>query len=236
MSVPVSDEKLERDLLDPEIVQDPYPYVAELRQKDPVHWSESHRAWLVTRYDDVVSAFNDGRMSSDRVKPLLASMDQDRRAQTGRILELMQDWMVVSDPPEHTRLRRLVARAFNPQRIAASEQRIRRLVDELLDEFIAGGHQEFVSHFAYPLPATVIAELIGAPAEDRDRFRDWSQELALVAFGAGGDERSERHARALQGLEEMVAYFGERIDHSIEHPGEDMISGCLLYTSDAADE
>jgi cytochrome P450 len=135
--------------------------------------------------------------------------------------------MVVSDPPEHTRLRRLVARAFSPKRIAASEQRIRELVDELLDDFIAGGHSEFVRHFAFPLPATVIAELIGAPAEDRDRFGAWSSDLAMIAFGAGGEERSDRHTRAERGLEEMLAYFGERIDDARRHPGEDMISGLL---------
>ncbi len=228
MDISLSDEQqLSADLLDPEVIQDPYPYLAELRERDPVHWSETHRAWLLTRYDDVVSAFGDARMSSDRVRPLLAAMTDERRQKAGRVMEMIQDWMVVSDPPEHTRLRRLVASAFSPRRIAAGEQRIRELVDDLLDEFIEQGHDDFVANFSYPLPATVIAELIGAPAADRDRFRTWSQELAMIAFGAGGEERTDRHARAQQGLEEMVAYFGERIDYAAEHPGEDMISGLL---------
>lgn len=215
------------DFLAPEAVSDPYRIAAELREHDPVHWSESHRAWLLTTYDDVVAAFNDPRMSSDRVKPLVAAMSPERREQVGRLMEQIQDWMVVSDPPEHTRLRRLVARAFSPRRIAASEQRITELVDELLDAFIAERHSAFVRHFAFQLPATVIAELIGAPPEDRERFGAWSDDLGLVAFGAGGDERSERHVRALQGLHEMLAYFGERIEYVRRHPGEDMISGLL---------
>ena len=102
-------------------------------------------------------------MSSDRVRPLVAAMSEEQREKVGRVMEMIQDWMVVSDPPEHTRLRRLVARAFSPKRISASETRITELVDELLDQFIAEGHDEFVRHFAFPLPATVIAELIGAP-------------------------------------------------------------------------
>ena len=220
-------ETQKADFLAPEAIADPYAFAAELRQHDPVYWSDTHRAWLLTRYDDVVAAFNDPRMSSDRVKPLVASMSQERREKVGRVMVRIQDWMVVSDPPEHTRLRKLVARAFSPKRIAASERRIGELVDELLDEFIAGRHTEFVRHFAFPLPATVIAELIGAPPEDRDRFGAWSNDLGMVAFGAGGDERSERHARALHGLDEMLAYFGERIDHARERPGEDMISGLL---------
>jgi cytochrome P450 len=213
--------------LDPGLTQDPYPYLAALRERDPVHWSESHRAWVLTRYEDVVSAFGDRRMSSDRVRPLLDAMPAARRAEAGPVLELIQDWMVVSDPPAHTRLRRLVASAFSPKRIAASEARIRALVDELIDEFIEGGYEDFVPHFSFPLPATVIAELIGAPAADRERFRSWSQDLAMIAFGGGGEDRSDRHAVAMQGLAEMTAYFGERIDYATSHPGEDMISGLL---------
>jgi cytochrome P450 len=227
MDISLSDKQLASDLLAPEVIQNPYPYVAELRDRDPVHWSDAHRAWLLTRYDDVVAAFADPRMSSNRVKPLLAAMSEERREKAGRVMEMLQDWMVVTDPPEHTRLRKLVARAFSPQRILRSEQRIRELVDELLDEFIEEGQTDFVAHFSYPLPATVIAELIGAPPQDRDRFRRWSQDLAMIAFGAGGEERNERYARGLQGLEEMLAYFGDRIDYVTEHPGEDMISGLL---------
>ena len=98
---------LQDDLLAPDVVANPYPCLAALRTADPVHWSEPHRAWLVTSYEDNVAAFNDEHLSSNRVKPLLAAMDSERRARVGRVLEIIADWMVVSDPPEHTRLRRL---------------------------------------------------------------------------------------------------------------------------------
>jgi cytochrome P450 len=227
MNTSLSNAVRDLDFLGPELTQDPYRYVAELREKDPVHWSEIHQAWLLTKYDDVVAAFADPRMSSDRVKPLLQAMGEERRQKAGKVLELIQDWMVVTDPPAHTRLRKLVAQAFSPKRIAASEARILKLVDELIDDFVAQGHTEFIANFSYPLPATVIAQLIGAPAEDQDRFRTWSQALAMVAFGGGGEERGERHTVATQALGEMIAYFGERIDHATAHPGEDMISGLL---------
>jgi cytochrome P450 len=142
-------------------------------------------------------------------------------------MEIMQDWMVVSDPPAHTRLRKLATRAFQPRKVAALEPRIRDLVDHYLDEFLASGEQDLVAGFAFPLPATVIAELIGAPIEDAPRFKQWSTDLALVAFGAGGDERGERHARATAGVEEMVEYFGALLEERRAAPADDMISALL---------
>jgi cytochrome P450 len=227
MSTSLSDQSLEQSFLDPDVIRDPYPFLAALRERDPVHWSEVHHAWVLTRYADVVAAFNDARFSSNRVKPMLEKLSDERREKAGRIMEMIQDWMVVTDPPVHTRLRGLVAMAFNPKRIAAAEQRIRELVDELLDEFISSGNTDFIGGFSFPLPATVIAELIGAPAEDRDNFRRWSEDLTAIAFGAAGEGRASRHETSQRGLEEMLAYFGERIDYAETHPGPDMISGLL---------
>ncbi len=227
MSTSLSDQSLDQSFLDPDVIRDPYPFLAALRERDPVHWSEVHHAWVVTRYADVVSAFGDSRLSSDRVKPMLERLSDERREKAGRIMEMIQEWMVVTDPPVHTRLRSLVAVAFNPKRIAASERRIRELVDELLDEFIGSGSEDFIGGFSFPLPATVIAELIGAPVEDRDNFRRWSEDLSAIAFGAAGEGRASRHEISQRGLEEMLSYFGERIDYAEAHPGEDMISGLL---------
>ncbi|MDQ4118590.1 MAG: cytochrome P450 [Actinomycetota bacterium] len=214
------------DLLTPEATADPYPLLDALRTHDPVHWSERHRAWLLTRYDDVSAAFANKSLSNDRVRPVRAA--RQARGETAgaadRVLELIGDWMVVSDPPEHTRLRKLAAGAFKGQRISAMDARITALVDELLDAFTGG---DLIADVAYPLPATVIATMLGAPVADRDRFRAWSDELALVAFGAGGDARSDRHERALAGLREMDAYFRELIARRRAEPGEDMLTAMM---------
>ncbi|HEX4110230.1 MAG TPA: cytochrome P450 [Solirubrobacteraceae bacterium] len=215
------------DLLTAATIADPFPLLAELRESDPVHWSERHSAWLVTRYDDCVAAYADPRLSSDRVNPLLAQLSDERRAQMGDLLARIADWMVTTDPPLHSRLRRLAGRAFNPPRIAALGDRIGQLVDELLDEFIGSGEQDLFAGFAYPLPATVIAEILGAPVEDRDRFRTWSDEVALVAFGAGGDARADRHQRALAGVTELYEYLHWLIERARASPGEDMLSALL---------
>jgi cytochrome P450 len=228
---------LKDDLLDPEVNHDPYPFLARLREEDPVHYSEAHRAWLVTRYDDVVAAFGDKRLSSDRVRPLLHAMSPEKRAKAGPVMEMIAEWMVTSDPPAHTRLRKLTTKAFHPRKFVAMEDRIRALVDGYIDDFIASGDTDLVAGIAFPLPAAVISELIGAPAEDADRFKDWSDNLALVAFGAGGERGQDRHARAQASIDEMFTYFGELIESKRSQPGDDMISALIEgEDSDALDE
>jgi cytochrome P450 len=144
--------------------------------------------------------------------------------------------MVVNDPPAHTRLRKLAGGAFKAQRISAMGEQIATLVDNLLDAFVAAEHgtRDLISEVAYPLPATVIATMLGAPVADRDRFRDWSDELALVAFGTGGSARAERHGRALRGLQEMDAYFRGLIALRRRDPGEDMLTA-MMATEDGDD-
>lgn len=103
---------------------------------------------------------------------------------------------------------------------------ITALVDELIDGFTGG---DLIAGVAYPLPATVIATMLGAPVSDRDRFREWSDELALVAFGGGG---SDRHERALGGLHEMDAYFRSLIERRRAEPGDDMLTAMMASEQD----
>jgi cytochrome P450 len=214
----------DQDLLSPELTEDPYAYFAGLRASDPVHWAEANKAWLLTRYDDVVAAYADPRLSSDRVRPLLGVLPEQRRAEYGPMLETIGHWMVVTDPPAHTRLRKLANHAFRQQRVNAMGSWIGELVDGLLDDFIASGSDDFLNDIAYPLPAAVIARMMGAPQQDRGKFQHWSDELALVAFSAGGEDRASRYARALAGVRELQEYLAHLIERRRREPGEDMIS------------
>jgi cytochrome P450 len=216
----------DQDLLSPELTEDPFAYYAELRASDPVHWAPASKAWLLTRYDDVVAAFGDPRLSSDRVRPLLEVLPAQRRAEYGPMLEIISRWMVVTDPPVHTRLNRLASRAFRQQRVSAMSGWIGELVDEFLDDFASGG-DDFLAGLAYPLPAAVIARMMGVPQQDRGMFQHWSDELALVAFGAGGQDRAGRYARALAGVRELQEYLAGLIGRRRREPGEDMISVLL---------
>ena len=223
----------DQDLLSPELTEDPFAYYAGLRASDPVHWAPGSKAWLLTRYDDVVAAFGDPRLSSDRVRPLLDVLPAQRRAEYGPMLEIISRWMVVTDPPVHTRLSRLASRAFRQQRVSAMSGWIGELVEELLDDFVASGRDDFLAGLAYPLPAAVIARMMGVPQQDRGMFQHWSDELALVAFGAGGQDRAGRYARALAGVRELQEYLAGLIERRRREPGEDMIS--LLLGSAAGE-
>ena len=223
----------DQDLLSPELTGDPFAYYAGLRASDPVHWAPGSKAWLLTRYDDVVAAFGDPRLSSDRVRPLLDVLPAPRRAEYGPMLEIISRWMVVTDPPVHTRLSRLASRAFRQQRVSAMSGWIGELVEELLDDFVASGGDDFLAGLAYPLPAAVIARMMGVPQQDRGMFQHWSDELALVAFGAGGQDRAGRYARALAGVRELQEYLAGLIERRRREPGEDMIS--LLLGSAAGE-
>ena len=224
----------DQDLLSPELTEDPFAYFARLRAEDPVHWAEASKAWLLTRYDDVVAAYADPRLSSDRVRPLLGVLPPERREAYGPMLETIGHWMVVTDPPAHTRLRKLANHAFRQQRVNAMGAWIGELVDDLLDDFTASGG-DFLNRIAYPLPAAVIARMMGAPQEDRDKFQHWSDELALVAFSAGGEDRASRYTRALAGVRELQEYLAQLIDRRRREPGEDMISLLLAGADESGD-
>jgi cytochrome P450 len=217
----------DQDLLGRGLTDRPHERWAWLREWDPVSWDESQKAWLVTRYDDVLLGLADPGLSSDRINPLIELLPPERRAALAPMLSVMRDWMVVTDPPAHTRLRHLANAAFRQQRIATMKTWIGEIVDDLIDEFVRRGGTDFVTGVAYPMPATVIARMLGAPATDRDLFQKWSDELALVAFGAGGDARRDRHQRALRGVGELQDYLRDLIGRLRRDPGDDMISSLL---------
>jgi cytochrome P450 len=224
----------DKDLLSPELTEDPHGYYAGLRARDPVHWAEANKAWLLTRYTDVVAAYTDPLLSSDRVRPLLESLPSrpgQQPAELAPMLETMSRWMVVTDPPAHTRLRKLANYAFRQQRVSAMGEWIGELLEQLLDDFAASGSDDFLHGIAYPLPAMVIARMLGAQLADTSMFQRWSDELALVAFSAGGADRAGRHARALAGVRELQQYLGGLIERRRSEPGDDMIS-LLLSSAD----
>ena len=214
------------DLLAPDVVADPHPTFARLREEDPVHYSEYHRAWLLTRYDDVAAAFRDARLSSDRASPLARGGGED-----DPVVAVLARWMVFRDPPEHTRLRRALHGAFTPPAVEAWRPAIERVVDELLDGL--GDEVDFATEFAVPLPALVIAELLGLPRADHDRFRAWSEELATLVFASG---EPDRHRRGRAALSALSAYLREHLAQRREQPRDDLLGALAAADSLTADE
>ena len=213
----------DRSFLSAEVVADPYPYLHALRSEDPVHWSKLHQAWVLTRYDDVSRAFLDERFSSARVGSLLPiEPSNEERDAFAPIVRLLGNWMVFTDPPDHARLRRLARAAFSVRIV----ERLRPTIESLVERFIADiareGQVDFVARFASPLPANVIAALLGVPVVDRGRFQRWSEEMAPLVFGGG--QTGQRRDRALGSLVALEAYFRDLLDRYRSEPGENLLS------------
>ncbi len=218
-----------------EALADPFGFFARLRAHDPVHWSESSRAWILTSHAAVSDAFRDvERLSSDRVTPLVERRPETQRAAMADTDRLLRGWMVFRDPPGHGGLRGPVSRVFTPRRIEALRPRIEAIVDELLDAALRRGDGELdlVTALAFPLPAIVIAELLGVPSEDREEFKGWSRQLAGLIFG--GVASRERDASAAAATARFNDYFGRLIARYERAPEDNLISA-LVAARDRGD-
>ena len=219
------------NLLSPETLADPYAFFAGLRaEHGPVLWSGRHRAWLLTSFAEVAGGYRDDRLSSDRVEAIARHLDDARRAAMAPTLELLSGWMVFRDEPDHTRLRDPVRWAFTPKAVEGLRARVQALVDELVDGVLEAGTCDLVAAFAFPLPAMVIAHLLGVPAADRDKFGTWSRKLAAVVFGAGDDP--ERRALATEGSTEFTEYFRWLVKQREAEPGDDLVSALVAARGD----
>ncbi len=210
-----------------EFAADPYPAYAWLRDHQPVRRTRlpsGVEAWLVTRYADARQALADPRLSKDPGHH--RSQSAHARGRIGipgeRGAELMTHLLNI-DPPDHTRLRRLVSTAFTPRRVAEFEPRVTRLADRLIDTFAERGHADLIHEFAFPLPIYAICDLLGVPAEDQDDFRDWAGAMIRHSGGPRGGV-----ARAVK---RMRGYLLELIHRKRAALGDDLISG-LIRASD----
>ncbi|WP_327236285.1 cytochrome P450 [Streptomyces sp. NBC_01317] len=209
-----------------EFATDPYPAYAWLREHAPVYRTElpsGVEAWLVTRYADAKRALADPRLSKNPVHHAGSAHAKGRTGIPGeRNAELMTHLLNI-DPPDHTRLRRLVSKAFTPRRVAQFAPRVQELTDRLIDGFAAKGEADLIHDFAFPLPIYAICDLLGVPREDQDDFRDWAGMMIRHGGGPrGGVARS---------VKKMRNYLAELIHRKRENPGDDLISD-LIRSSD----
>ncbi|MDX3072785.1 cytochrome P450 [Streptomyces sp. NPDC088354] len=206
---------------DPAFVADPFPLYRQLSQEGPVRRAViagGVEAWLVTRFEDGLAALSDPRLSSDvrdasdpRLMRMLPATERESMLRT----------MLRSDPPDHTRLRRLVSKAFTARRIAELRPRIQEVTDRLLDAILPLGKADFVADFALPLPVTVISELLGVPSTDQGDFQRWTDEMILR--GAEPPDPVKVDAAWRQ----MRAYLVGLLDDKRARPGDDLLSALI---------
>jgi cytochrome P450 len=220
------------DLLTPEALEHPERLFAEARREGPVVWSDAHKAWLITGYHDVTEAFRDTQLlSSDRLTPLERRLSAERKETLALTFEVLRGWMTFHDAPRHASLRNPVRRAFTPRRVSSLRPRIERVVEELLDEAAAAGTFDFKELFAFPMPAVIIAEMLGIPAADRERFKTWSRNLSAIVFGESGNV--DQAGTAAAGSAEFAEYFRWLIAKRATRPGDDLISALIAARADA---
>jgi cytochrome P450 len=210
---------------DPAFMADPFPLYRQLREDGPVRRAViagGVEAWLVTRYEDGLAALSDSRLSSD-VRDASDPRLLERLPATER--ESMLRTMLRSDPPDHTRLRRLVSKAFTARRVAELRPRVQEITDRLLDAIVPAGKADLVEDFALPLPVTVIGELLGVPVADRHDFQRWTDDMILQ----GGEPPDP--ARIDRAWRQMRSYLTRLLEEKRARPGDDLLSA-LIATRD----
>jgi cytochrome P450 len=196
---------------DSEQTLDPFPHYRRMRDTAPVFHDEQSGSWHVFRYDDVQRALSEHATFSSR-------MGGDDPSEAGQLFAAS---LITTDPPRHRQLRSLVTQAFTPKAVDALAPRISHLTEELLDRLASTGTADLIAGLAYPLPVIVIAELMGIPSDDRDRFKQWSD--VIVSQTRTGAESADHHDTNV----EMAGYFLDLIERRRSRPGNDLISNLL---------
>jgi cytochrome P450 len=195
-----------------------------MRSKDPVHWSELARAWFLTRYVEVASVLKDGRFSVEGTQQKSNERMGYRLDEQSPLRRINKRWMLFVDPPDHTRLRGLVNRAFTPKAVETLRPRIQELVDGLIDQVRDRGHMDIVHDLGDPLPAKVLAYLLGLPSEDSAVLKPWAD---VVGMGIDPILRPEVVVRINEVILEAGQYFEHHIEQRRKNPGDDLLSSLI---------
>ncbi|MCW3466353.1 cytochrome P450 family protein [Chitinophaga nivalis] len=213
------------DLFDPQFIANPYPTYARLREDSPVQritLENDYPVWLVTRYDDVMALLKDDRVTKVPGKALPADGAlPEMPFESIDAMAMLSNHMLMMDPPDHTRIRTLVHKAFTPRHTEQLRPRVQQIADELIDKIIDKGSMDLIDDFAFPLPLTVIAELLGIPIEHHEMFRKWSN---LLTDGYTTAENLPQVQEATHGF---IHYLQQIFTERRANPGNDLISALV---------
>jgi cytochrome P450 len=219
-------EFAERFLLDPAVNAEPYPYLNALRTHHPVHFSPLHRAWLVTGHAEIQRCLREPAVSADRGRPGIDSVPEAVRADAGRAFEIMADWMVFNDPPEHRRLRGVFSDSFSARAIGRYRVMIEKATRALLARRAAAGSTgDLVADVAKTLPTLVFARWLGVPQQHGPSFWFWNARVGDLVLGAAQEEREYR--TSVTSLVNLHDYLAGLVRQRRDEPGADLISSVL---------
>nr|QVV57681.1 6-deoxyerythronolide B hydroxylase [Myxococcales bacterium] len=217
----------DQDLLAATTLRDPHARLDQLREETAVYWYPKIHSWFLTRYDDAVTVFRDPvRFSSRRSQNILSSqVPADMLEFFAPMVRSFASWFIFMDPPDHTRMRNLVGKAFTPRMVDRVRPAVLEVASGLVDSMERAGQADVVRDFAVPLPTMVIARMIGVPVEDCHLFNDWSHRI--VAFLGVGDPSPAVAVAARDGLVAMSDYFRKLLEERRRQPASDMLTDLL---------
>jgi cytochrome P450 len=221
------------DVLHPDFVANPVPMIDRMLREQPIAFDPRLGGWLLGSYSDTMALQRDPRLHSNRVGYISAALPPELRAMIMPLSDWYEQWLPMKDPPEHTRLRRLAAPAFQPRNLTRLERRVEEVVDQLLDRVMAAREMEVSRDFAFPVPRTIIGAMIGIPDEDIDGLMPWTHDLMDLLGGALNT--AERIAHARRSHDEMTAYYRELIEDRRRRPVEGEILSSLVQAHEAGD-
>ena len=227
--------QLDQQLFSPDFFANPYPVYQQLRNEDAVHWCDPWNCWIMSRYDHVVAALRrDGRRFSvvSQFGSQLDALPEADRLRFQAIKQHFSVGLLHSDPPDQTRLRGLINKAFTARVVEQMRGRIEAIVDELLEVIEPKGRMDVIADFAFPLPAIVTAHVVGMPPEDRHQFKTWSDDIAT--FSATNRLTVEVAERAQRSLLATRSYLLDIAAQRCKQPRDDLISRLVCPEGDAA--
>lgn len=218
MSAAQNTDKIVYDPSDPEVMADPFPVYARLRSNEPIHWSPSLKSWIVTRYSDVRDLLLSDDLSVKRLTSFYNSLPPTDATMLKDIVHYLNLWLAFRDPPDHTRVRRILRHAFTAKAIEDMRPNIIEITDMLLNRLdVSTEHEiDLIREFALQVPAFVIMDLLDVPRSMLDEFKEWSDDMAV--FIGGARNSGDKYERAARGCKKMSAYFANLIQERAENP------------------
>jgi cytochrome P450 len=214
-----------KEVFSDEILQDPYPTYARLLEEGPLHYVDvgsKWAVWSVFSHAECSAMAKDPRCSAKRAQQQLLALPLSRQAEFSELARMLGLWLIFMDPPEHTRLRKLLNKGFSPAAIEALRPQVEAIVDRMLKPLEHGSEVELMREFANPMPVRIICEMLGIPQELNETFVNWSRAIAL--FRGSPDRNIEQAKAAQDALIELTEFFRRTVAERKKNKGNDLIS------------
>ena len=212
-------------VFDDDILQDPYPTYSRLHEEGPIHYLDvgsKWAVWSVISHAECSSVAKDPRLSAKRAQQMLLPLPLSRQAEFSELARMFSLWLIFMDPPEHTRLRKLLNKGFSPAAIEALRPQVEAIVDRMLSPLQPGSEVELMGEFANPMPVRIISEMLGVPQELHDTFVNWSR--AIAVFRGSPDRTVEQAQAAQDALIALTDFFRKTVEERKRNKGNDLIS------------